>query len=138
VRLRAAHRWAVMVIAVDGRARTLMWAPTPPSTAQSPVAGAPNGVHLRAEVERPTRVRVTLGGGPLPAGRYELSLALAADGAAPAEFSIAGSRAAVTPGTPARLTAPFAHAGGPLTLAAELKATAAANLWISDVVIAPH
>jgi len=144
VRLRAAHRWAVTVISVDGRARYLMWAPEPPLRPSSPVAGAPNGVHLRAGGDGPTRVRVALGGGALPAGRYQLGLALATDGATPAEFSLAGTTAVVAPGAPSRLSAPLTHAGGPLTLTAELKATAdklkapvELTVWISDVVIAP-
>ncbi len=156
VRLRAAHRWAVTTIAVDGRTRTLMWAPAAPLPAISPVVGAPNGVHLRADAERPTRLRLALGGGPLPAGDYELRLRLSTDATRAAQLSLGGSTATVAAGAPALLAAPLTHAGGPLTLAAELTvapdaapdaaadaapdaapdATRSTTVWASDVVIA--
>ena len=136
-RLRAVHRWAVTMIAVDGGMRTLMWGPVAPLApgATSPLAGAPNGVHIRADGARPTRLRLVLGGGALPAGSYELRLNLTTEGATPIEVAIGGSRATVAPGAPVTLVAPLGHAGGPLTLAATLTGPAQSTVWASDAVI---
>jgi hypothetical protein len=73
-RLRASHRWAVTMVAVGAGQRTLMWRPIGVLPALSPLAGAPNGVHVRTGGERPTTVELALGGGALPAGSYDLRL----------------------------------------------------------------
>jgi len=134
-RLRAVHRWAVTMVAVDGGARTLMWGPVG-TGAPSPLAGAPNGVHIRADGGRPTQVRLMLGGGALAAGSYELRLNLTAEGPTPIEVGIAGRVATVGPAAPVTLVAPLGHAGGPLTLTATLSGPAQAAVWASDAAIA--
>jgi hypothetical protein len=136
--LRARHRWAVTEVQVQGggaspRTRYLMWAPAPPRPATSPIAGAPNGVHLRAG--GPTRLRVALGGGPLPAGGYALRMRLETDAPSPATLAIAGVSASVASGAPATLVAPIAHPGGALTLTAELVGAPGATVWVSDMTI---
>jgi hypothetical protein len=135
-RLRAGHRWAVTMVTVDGGTRTLLWGPVA-SGAPSPLAGAPNGVHIRIDADRPTRLRLVLGGGPLRAGSYELRLTLTADGGTPIHVAIAGRSAIVTPAGPVTLVTPVVHTGGPLTLAATLQGAAPATVWASDAVIVP-
>ena len=55
-------------------ARPLLWAPAPPLAPTSPLAGAPNGVHLVAAAA-PPRAAARLGGRPTPRGNYLLSAA---------------------------------------------------------------
>ena len=46
--LRARHRWAVTEAELDGRKRLLLWARQAPAAGRaSPLAGAPEGVHVR-------------------------------------------------------------------------------------------
>ena len=88
--LRARHRWAVTEAQLDERTRLLLWGPAPPLAAQSPLAGSPEGVHVRVgDGGRPTALRLRLGGGPLPAGRYAIHFRLEAPTAA--RFSLAGT-----------------------------------------------
>ena len=82
--LRARHRWAVSEVELDGRRRLLLWAPAPPLAPQSPLAGSPEGVHVRVDGGgRPTPLRLRLGGGPLPAGRYAASFPAGSPGGCP-------------------------------------------------------
>ena len=130
--LRARHRWAVSEAAVDGGLRLLLWAPEPPLAAQSPLAGSPEGVHVRAGADaRPTALRVRLGGGPLPAGKYALRFRLeSASGAA--HLSLAGKTVEAVAGDPATFDAEIDHPGGPLALAA---ATDGSAIWIGEATI---
>jgi 4-amino-4-deoxy-L-arabinose transferase-like glycosyltransferase len=130
--LRARHRWAVSEAVVDGARRLLLWAPAPPLAAQSPLAGSAEGVHVRAgAAAAPTALRVRLGGGPLPAGKYALRFRLeSASGAA--RFWLGGKTGDVVAGTPAPFEAEIDHPGGPLTLAA---ATAGSAIWIGEATV---
>jgi len=137
--LRARHRWAVTELAFDGRTRTLLWGPAPPLAAASPVAGAPNGVHLDLSPIGPTRVRLVVGQGPLPPGDYELAIRVDVD-RGPASLEIRGARARgeatiVDPGTPARSTTHIAHPGGPVTLEADATGTVPGRLWLSEAAL---
>jgi hypothetical protein len=130
--LRARHRWAVSEAELDGRRRLLLWAAVPPLTAQSPLAGSPEGVHVRAREDgRPSALRLRLGGGPLPAGRYTLHFQLQA-AAGSAHFALAGKEADVATGAPVPFDAPLDHPGGPLMLSA---ATAGDTLWIGEAAL---
>jgi len=127
--LRARHRWAVSEADVDGGRRLLMWAPAPPLAAQSPLAGSPEGVHVRARDDgKPNALRLRLGGGPLPPGKYAIRFRLeAASGTA--RVTLAGQTAEVVAGAPATFDATVDHPGGPLALAA---ATDGSTIWIGE------
>ena len=133
--LRARHRWAVSEAELDGRRRLLLWAPAPPLAAWSPLAGSPEGVRVRTDGEgRASPLRLRLGGGPLPAGRYGLHFRLeAASGAA--RFTLADAAANVSAGAPATLDADVTHAGGPLTLSATTSGSAGGSVWIGEVIV---
>ncbi|HXT99783.1 MAG TPA: hypothetical protein VN903_02245 [Polyangia bacterium] len=127
--LRARHRWAVSEAELDGNRRLLLWAAAPPLAAQSPLAGSPEGVHVRARADgQQNALRLRLGGGPLPAGRYALHFRLES-GAGPARFALGDTRAEAAAGAPATFDAVINHPGGPLTLAA---ATEGGAIWIGD------
>jgi hypothetical protein len=129
--MRARHRWAVAEVEVDGGRRLLMWAPAPPLAAASPLAGSPEGVHVRGVEGKPTALRLRLGGGPLAAGKYALHLRLeAASGSA--RLTLAGKEAVVVAGTPATFDAQIDHPGGPLALSA---ATDGSPIWIGEATI---
>jgi hypothetical protein len=130
--LRARHRWAVTEAAVDGRQRLLMWAPAPPLAAESPLAGSPEGVRVRtAGDDRPAALRLRLGGGPLPAGRYKLSFVV--DGTGDGQVAVAGAATDLADrGDSHVLEAEVSHAGGPLTLSATTRGRAGGSVWIGE------
>ena len=79
-------------------------------------------------------LRLRLGGGPLPAGRYGLHFRLeAASGAA--RFNLADAAADVSPGAPATLDADVTHPGGPLTLSATTSGSAGGSVWIGEATV---
>ena len=83
---------------------------------------------------RPSALRLRLGGGPLPAGRYGLHFRLeAASGAA--RFTLAGAAADVSPGAPATLDADVTHPGGPLTLSATTSGSAGGSVWVGEATV---
>jgi hypothetical protein len=136
--LRARHRWAVTEVAVDGRQRLLLWAPGPPLGAESPLAGSPEGVRVRTDGDqRPgTTLRLRLGGGPLPAGRYTLSFLV--DGISDGQVIVAGAETELgTPSYSQVLKAEVSHAGGPLTLSATIRGRAGGSIWIGEATILP-
>ena len=59
--LRARHRWAVTEVVVDGGMRTLLWKRMPPASGNSPLAGAPAGVHVAVGSDA-TRLRLAVRG----------------------------------------------------------------------------
>jgi hypothetical protein len=132
--LRARHRWAVTELAVGDRVRTLAWKPAPPFVAASPIAGAPNGVHLAVAPGAPTRATLEVGPGPLLAGVYRLSIRLEASGG-PVRVALTGAPSAarteleVAPGAPATLDLGLSHPGGRLALEGALTAGAPASVW---------
>jgi hypothetical protein len=130
--LRARHRWAVTEVALDDGRRLLLWRAEAPLAAQSPLAGAPEGLHIRARDDgRPTALRVRLGGGALPAGHYALHLRLeVASGAA--RVSLGATSVAVGAGVPATFDAVIDHPGGPLTMSG---ATEGATVWAGDATL---
>jgi hypothetical protein len=133
--LRARHRWAVTEVELDGRQRLLLWAPAPPLAPQSPLAGSPEGVHVRVDGGgRPTPLRLRLGGGPLPAGRYAVHFRLEAPGAA--RFALAGKAVEVAAGAPAAFEAEIDHPGGPMALSAATDGPMPGTIWIGDAKVA--
>ena len=133
--LRARHRWAVSEAELDGRRRLLLWAPAPPLAPQSPLAGSPEGVHVRVDGGgRPAPLRLRLGGGPLPVGRYAIHFRLEAPGAA--RFALAGKAAEVAAGAPAAFAAEIDHPGGPLELSAATAGSTPGSVWIGAAKIA--
>jgi hypothetical protein len=140
--LRARHRWAVTELAADGRMATLAWGPAPPFAAASPIAGAPNGVHVVVGPGAPTRVRLEVGGGSLAPGPYRLRVRLEAAGA-PVEVRVSGSAvmggsatARIVPEAPSAIEVPvLAPLGQRLLLEATLVAPTAASIWASDAAL---
>jgi hypothetical protein len=122
---------------VGGHARLAMWRPAPPLRDHSPVEGSPEGVRLRADGGGPTRADVQLGGGPLAAGTYALSLHADATGAGPITLDMktpgGGASVTATPGVRASLGATIVHPGGPLRLDAIVQGNG--SLWVTDVAL---
>ncbi len=114
--LRARHRWAATEVALstEPRPRLLLWRAAPPLGPASPLAGAPEGVHLRAGADGTARAQVQLAGGPLPAGTYELTARVAAQKGGACGVALAGSTADVAPNHPVELRARLTHRGGVL------------------------
>ena len=139
--LRARHRWAVTEATLDGAPRTLLWGPAAPLAPESPISGAPNGVHLRVDPGSPTRARLMLGEGPLPPATYQVRMRLEADGGAsrfalgPPGAALAGEGDTVFPGAPATVEIRIAHPGGPLALEAAARGAAPGSIWASDAAI---
>ncbi|MFL5304391.1 MAG: hypothetical protein ACJ8F1_04230 [Polyangia bacterium] len=133
--LRARHRWAATEVALttEPRPRLLLWRAAPPFGPTSPLIGAPEGVHLRPGADGTARAQVQLAGGPLPAGRYELTARIAAQKGAPGRATVAGSAADVPPDRPVELRAPLTHAGGVLRFDATL---AGGAIWIDQLRLA--
>jgi len=77
-------------------------------------------------------LRLRLGGGPLPAGPYEVHFRLEAEASAPAQLTLADETVDVAPGTPTTLDAEVSHPGGPLTLSG----AATGAIWIGEAKIA--
>jgi hypothetical protein len=96
-----APRWAVSEAERGRTPRLLLWAPAPPLAAQSPLAGSPEGVHVRTDGGRPAdALRLRLGGGPLPPARYALQFGWKPRPAAARHARGRGRRR--RPGAPAR------------------------------------
>jgi hypothetical protein len=131
--LRARHRWAVSEAEVDGRKRLLLWARQSPVPAdgRSPLAGAPEGVAVRDAGPSPVALRLRLGGGPLPPGRYAIEIAMEASAGAGIRVELGGGQAAVAPGAPATLAAEIGHAGGRLALTGAVTVPEGAALWLA-------
>ena len=92
---RARHRWAVTEVELDGRTRTLLWAPAARRLrgAVSPLAGAPNGVHLRVGDDgEPTALRAAARRRPAPGGRYRFHAARRRSGRRPRALRARGTR----------------------------------------------
>jgi hypothetical protein len=122
-------------VELDGRRRLLLWAPAPPLAPLSPLAGSPEGVHVRVEGgDRPTPLRVRLAGGPVPAGRYAVPFRLESPTAA--RFALAGKTAEAPAGAPAAFDAEIDHPGGPLGLSAATDGSTPGSVWIGDAKIA--
>jgi hypothetical protein len=132
--LRARHRWAASEVELDGRRRLLLWAPAPPLAAQSPLAGSPEGVHVRVDGGGlPTPLRLRVGGGPLPAGRYAFHFRLEAPSAA--RFTLAGKIAMIGASTPVAFETEIDHPGGPMALSAATDGAVPGTVWIGDAKI---
>ena len=121
----------------------MLWGPVRPLAADSPSAGAPNGVHLAVGPGGPVRARLLLGGGSLPPGDYPLHLRLEeAAGGGPFHVSITGAGVGSGAGAdididggagaPGVLEARIAHGGGPLALEAALRAPAPRSVWVGE------
>jgi hypothetical protein len=139
--LRARHRWAVTEVGVDGGGtRALLWRALPPLAPVSPIVGAPNGVHLAVAPDAPTRVRLQLGGGALPAGQYSFHLRLDPERGG-ASVSVGGASVAggsvfdQASGSVGTIDARLAHAGGPLALELTATASAPAAIWVSQAAL---
>ncbi|HVV51469.1 MAG TPA: hypothetical protein VHO06_17500 [Polyangia bacterium] len=134
--LRAAHRWAAIEAAFASPAgpatRLLLWRPTPPFAASSPIEGAPNGLHLKVGAGGVARAHVRLGGGPVPAGAYTLAVRVADEAAQPVRLLLAGTAAEVATGAPADEAATTASTRGRLELDVALSGPPGASVWLSD------
>jgi hypothetical protein len=91
--LRARHRWAICEAELDGHKRLLLWARQAPVAGRSPLAGAPEGVSVRDGGAAPIALRLRLGGGPLPPGRYAIEFPLEAGAGEAIHAELAGGRA---------------------------------------------
>jgi hypothetical protein len=132
-RLRARHHWAVSEAQVDGRTRLLMWALPPEVAEETPLFGSPEGVRMGG-LGPPIALRLQLGGGPLPPGRYAVHIKFEAGGAA--IVTLAGATADAGGPEPQPLDAEVEHPGGPLTLSLSARGAADSSIWIGDVKIA--
>jgi hypothetical protein len=132
--LRARHRWAATEVAVatEPRPRLLLWRAAPPLAPVSPLAGAPEGVHLRAGGDGQAHVQVQLAGGALAAGRYELSAQVSAQQGS-GRATLAGGVADVMAGAPVQLRAPLAHRGGILRFDADFTGPPGSEVWIDQL-----
>jgi hypothetical protein len=137
--LRVRHRWGAseVTLSTEPRPRLLLWRAAPPLGPVSPLAGAPEGVHLRADAAGRARVQVQLAGGPLVAGTYELSARITPQQGS-GRIGLAGTFADMGSGAPADFRARIAHGGGPLRFDAALDGTAGAEIWIDQLRIAPR
>jgi hypothetical protein len=137
--LRARHRWAateVSWLAPPGsRPRLLLWRPAPPYPIPSPIEGAPNGLHVRVGADGAARAHVRLGGGPVPAGDYLLSMTATNEGDAPVRLLAGDREVEVDPRAPAAIDVPLTvgptHGVGLLELDLALRGSPSASLWIS-------
>jgi len=153
-RLRADHRWAATVWTIDGQPALAKWRRRGPAAGPSPIAGAPNGVHLT--LGRDGRALAEVLVAALPAGAYHLDGEIerdAASGPAPGlRFTLAEAArgepladpVALPPALASRVAvhARFSHSGGPLRVLAQLEGgptlgreTAAASIWISNLTV---
>ena len=103
--LRARHRWAVSEAELDGHKRLLLWARQAPRTGRSPLAGAPEGVAVRDGGAAPVALRMRLGGGPLPPGKYTIEFPLEAGAGDGTHAELAGGQATLAAQARATLTA---------------------------------
>jgi hypothetical protein len=137
--LRARHRWAATevswLVPPGSRPRLLLWRPAPPYPVPSPIEGAPSGVHVRVGADGAARAHVRLAGGPVPAGRYVLSITATNEGDAPVRFLGGDRDVEVDPGAPAAIDVPLTVDPttplGLLELDLALRGSPNASLWIS-------
>ncbi|HVY39376.1 MAG TPA: hypothetical protein VHM31_15650, partial [Polyangia bacterium] len=108
----------------------------PPLAPASPLAGAPEGVHLRAGADGTARAQVQLAGGPLPAGTYEVTARIAARRGGAVRATLAGSAADVAPEHPAEPRARLTHAGGVLRFDVRVAGEPGADVWIDQLRLA--
>jgi len=129
--LRARHRWAICEADVDGQRRLLLWARQAPVSGRSPLAGAPEGVALRGGGAAPVALRMRLGGGPLPAGKYTIEFPVEAGTGAGYRAELAGAQATLAPDARATLTADITHDGGRLALTGAVTLPDGGSLWLA-------
>lgn len=136
--LRSRHRWVVTELVTGGRTATLAWGPAPPFVGPSPLAGAPNGVHVSIAPGSPTRVRLEIGGGFNRPGASRLRIRFEASGG-PVEVVLAGASPAIAPATvrvapdaPRVLELPVTRAARQASFEATFRASVPATLWASD------
>ncbi len=129
--LRARHRWAISEAEVDGHKRLLLWARQAPVTGGSPLAGAPEGVSIRHGGTAPVALRMRLGGGPLPPGKYTIDFPLEAGAGDGYRAEIGGGQATLAAEARATLTAEIAHAGGRLALSGAVFVPDGGRLWLA-------
>jgi hypothetical protein len=136
--LRARHRWGASEVSLstEPRPRLLLWRAAPPLGPVSPLAGAPEGVHLRADASGHARAQVQLAGGPLPAGMYALSARITAQQGS-GRVTLAGGVAEISPAAAVELHAPVAHLGGILRFDADLAGSPGAEIWVDELRLDP-
>ncbi|HVT08577.1 MAG TPA: hypothetical protein VHO67_14060 [Polyangia bacterium] len=136
--LRARHRWAATEVALitEPRPRLLLWRAAPPLAATSPLAGAPEGVHLRAGAGGTARAQLQLAGGALPAGTYDLTARIAAQKGGGARATLAGIAADVAPEHPVEARARLTHGGGLLRFDASVAGAPGTDVWIDQLRLA--
>jgi hypothetical protein len=133
--LRAAHRWAATEATVQcgagPRTQMLLWRPSPPLDATSPVEGAPNGVHLRVGPQGLGRVRVRLSGALSP-GSYDIGLRVASESDASVQIVLADRGAVVAPRQAVDLSARL-PSSGTVELDASVQGPPGASIWVTDI-----
>lgn len=129
--LRARYGWAVSEAELDGRKRLMLWARQSPAAGRSPLAGAPEGVSIRGAGAAPVALRLRLGGGPLPPGRYSVELPMEPAAGDGYRAELAGGQASLPPGAPTTLTAEIRHAGGRLALTGAVTVPDGGSLWVA-------
>jgi hypothetical protein len=129
--LRARHRWAICEAELDGHKRLLLWARQSPVAGRSPLAGAPEGVSVRDGGAAPIALRLRLGGGPLPPGRYAIEFPLEAGAGEAIHAELAGGRATLAAPARSTLTAEVAHAGGRFELTGSVSVPDGGSLWLA-------
>jgi hypothetical protein len=137
--LRARHRWgaAEVVVSTEPRPRLLLWRAAPPLGPTSPLMGAPEGVHLRADPAGHARAQVQLAGGLLPAGTYELSALITLQQGS-GQIGLAGTSAPLIAGAPSQIRARIVHGGGLLRFDAALDGSGDAEVWIDQLHLVPQ
>ncbi len=136
--LRTRHRWAAaeVSLATEPRPRLLLWRSAPPLAPVSPLAGAPEGVHLRATGDGTARAQVLLAGRPLPAGTYELTARVTGQRGR-GRARLAGSEVEVSTEQPVEIRARLTHSGGALRFDAAFAATPGDEIWIDRLRLSP-
>ncbi len=134
--LRAHHRWAATEAAFqrpgETTTRLLLWRPTPPFSRTSPLEGAPSGLHLRVGDDGAAQVSVRLGGGPVGAGTYGITMKAVNEAGEAARLSFANGAFELPPGSPREIEVRLAHAGGPLEFEIALDGLPGATIWLTD------
>ena len=134
--LRAHHRWAATeAVFQQGNARgtrLLLWRPTAPFSATSPIEGAPSGLHLRIGAEGSARAHVRLGGGAVAPGAYVLTVKVSDEASEAARLSLSDGLFDLLPGSPREIEVRLRHPGGPLELEIALTGPVGTSIWITE------
>ena len=134
--LRAHHRWAATETAFqqgkESATRLLLWRPTPPFSATSPIEGTPSGLHLWIGPGGSARAQARLGGGVVDPGTYLFAVKVADEALEAVRLSLAGGLFDLAPGSPREIEVHLTHAGGPLELDLGVTGPPGASVWLTE------